>query len=110
MKGLAPARGSPKQGARRAAAVQRLGGDTLCVDEGNHFHKWKMARVGDIVLIDHAADDTGPRSINCYFVEVEDAAALGMKSEPSGVAVASVKKIGPQRVARAEGRSRTNCN
>jgi hypothetical protein len=29
-----------------------------------------MARVGDVVLLDHPAETTGPRSINCYLVEV----------------------------------------
>jgi hypothetical protein len=38
-----------------------------------------MARVGDVVLLDHPADATGPRSINCYLVEVQDftAAPIG---------------------------------
>jgi hypothetical protein len=49
-----------------------------------------LARVGDVVLLDHPADATGPRSINAYLVKVEDAAALG----------ADVKKfkIEPQRL------------
>jgi len=29
----------------------------------DRLHKWKMARVGDIVLIDQPADDTGPSKI-----------------------------------------------
>jgi hypothetical protein len=35
-----------------------------------------MARISNVVLLDHPADITGPR-INCYLVEVQDAAALG---------------------------------
>jgi hypothetical protein len=31
-----------------------------------------VARVDDLALIDHPADQSGPRSINCYLVEVED--------------------------------------
>jgi hypothetical protein len=37
--------------------------EALCVGEGDRLHKWKMARVGDIVLIDQPADDTGPSKI-----------------------------------------------
>jgi len=29
------------------------------------------------VLLDHPADPTGPRIINCYFVGVQDSAKLG---------------------------------
>jgi hypothetical protein len=49
-----------------------------------------VARVGDVVLLDHSADNTGPRSINCYLVDVQDAAKLGGASKRS--------KIDPQRV------------
>jgi hypothetical protein len=59
-------------GALTLATVQRLGGDAVCVDADNRFRNWRMARVGDLVLIDQAADSTAPRSINCYLVEVED--------------------------------------
>jgi hypothetical protein len=58
-------------GALTLATVQRLGGDTVCLDQDNHFRTWRMARVDDVVLIDQAADETAPRSINCYLVEVE---------------------------------------
>ena len=59
-------------GALTLATVQRLGGDTVCVDADNQFRTWRMARVDDVVLIDQAADETAPRSINCYIVEVEE--------------------------------------
>jgi hypothetical protein len=49
-----------------------------------------MARVNNIVLLDHPADATGPRSINSYFVEVQDAAALGEDGKKF--------KIDPQRL------------
>ena len=41
----------------------------------------RMARVNEVVLLDHPADTTGPRSINCYLVEVQDAATLGANSK-----------------------------
>jgi hypothetical protein len=64
-------------GALRIAAAQRLDGETFLLAEDNSFRQARMARVGDIVLLHHPADATGPRSINAYLVEVEDAAALG---------------------------------
>jgi hypothetical protein len=36
-----------------------------------------VARVDDIALIEHSGRPQRPRSINCYFIGVEDAAALG---------------------------------
>jgi hypothetical protein len=49
-----------------------------------------MARIGDVVLIDYPADASGPHSINCYFVEVEEAVALGADGKKF--------KIEPQRL------------
>jgi hypothetical protein len=42
-----------------------------------------VALVGDVELLDHSADATGPCSINCYLVEVLDftAAALGREGK-----------------------------
>jgi hypothetical protein len=31
-----------------------------------------MARVNEVVVLDHPADITGPHSINCYLVEVQE--------------------------------------
>jgi hypothetical protein len=53
------------------AAVQRLGGDPMMVDTNNQMRKLRMARANDVVLIDHPADDTEPRSICAYLVDVE---------------------------------------
>jgi hypothetical protein len=49
-----------------------------------------LARVDDISLIDMPADATKPRSINCYFAEVENAAAIGADGKKF--------KIEPQRL------------
>jgi hypothetical protein len=40
-----------------------------------------MARVGDVVLLDHPADITGPRSISAYLVEVQDFTAAALVGE-----------------------------
>jgi hypothetical protein len=36
----------------------------------------RMARIGDVVLLDHPADATEPRCINAYLVEVQDFAGI----------------------------------
>jgi hypothetical protein len=57
------------------AVAQRLGGDTM-MEEDNGVHRLRMARVDEIVLLDHPADVTGPRSINVYLVDLLDFAAV----------------------------------
>jgi len=47
-------------GAVTVATAQRLGGGTLMVKENNNVRYPRVKRAGDIVLIDHPADDTGP--------------------------------------------------
>src|SRR5215471_16448778 len=59
-------------GALTLETVRRLGSDAVCVHADNRFRIWRMARVTDLVLIDQAADETAPRAINCYLVEVDD--------------------------------------
>jgi hypothetical protein len=61
------------------AAAQRLGGETFLLEWDNGVRQMRMARVGNVVLLDHSADASGPRSINVYLVEVQEftAAALG---------------------------------
>jgi hypothetical protein len=66
-------------GALTIAVAQRLGGDTTMIEEDNSVRELRMARVDDIVLLDHPADVTGPRSINVYRVDVRDFAAAGGK-------------------------------
>ena len=58
------------------AVAQRLGGDTMTVEEDNGVRTLRMARVDDIVLLDYPADVTGPRSINVYRVDLQDFAAV----------------------------------
>ena len=51
------------------AAVEKLGSDGPCVGADGELRKWRMARVGDLLLIDQPADERAPRAINVYFVE-----------------------------------------
>ena len=41
----------------------------------------RLARVDDVVLIDQAADETAPRCINCYLVEVDEIDATSQLAE-----------------------------
>jgi hypothetical protein len=66
-------------GALTIAVVQRLGDDTMMVEEDNGVCEMRMARVDDIVLLDRPADQTGPRRINVYRVDVQDFAAVNSK-------------------------------
>jgi hypothetical protein len=50
------------------------------------------ARAGDVVLLNHPADTTGPRCNNCYLVEVQDFAAAAPGGEGKKF------KIDPQRL------------
>lgn len=59
-------------GALTTAAVRRLGGDTALVGENNDLHTVRMARVHDVALIDHPADDHEPRMITCYLTDIEN--------------------------------------
>ena len=52
-------------------AAQRFGVETFLIEEGG-ARQVRMARIGDVVLLDHPADATGPRSINCYLVKMLD--------------------------------------
>jgi hypothetical protein len=74
----------------RAAPRRR---DVHAREENSCVRQLRMARVGDIVLLDHPADHRGPRSINCYLTEVQDFTAA-----VSGGADAKRFKIAPQRL------------
>jgi hypothetical protein len=54
------------------AAAEKFGADAPCVGADGELRKWRMARVGDLLLIDQPADECPPRAINVYFVEAED--------------------------------------
>jgi hypothetical protein len=59
-------------GALTITTIEHLGSDTGVIDADGELRKWRMARVGDdVALVDVPADDSGPRCINCYSVEVE---------------------------------------
>ena len=56
-------------------AAQRFSIETFFIEEGG-VREMRMACVGDVVLLDHPADATGSRSINCYLVKMLDAKRL----------------------------------
>jgi hypothetical protein len=65
------------------------------VDDDDNFRMgWRMARVGDLVLLEKPADDRSPKRIDCYLVEVQNfdaAKALGAND-------AKKCKLDPQRI------------
>ncbi len=63
------------------------------IEENDGVRQLRMARVGDVVLLDCPADSTGPRSIDCYLVKM-----LDFTSAASGGADAKRLKVGPDRL------------
>jgi hypothetical protein len=55
------------------AAVREFAGDTLFLGEVDQLRNARMARVQDIVLVDHPADEKAPRLICVYQVDLLDA-------------------------------------
>jgi hypothetical protein len=71
-------------GALTVTALARLGDSAVVVDEDNAvLPDWRMARLGDIVLLDHPADASGPRSINCYQIAEHSADGTAFKLDPA---------------------------
>jgi hypothetical protein len=74
-------------------AAQRLRAETFLIEEDGGVRQVRMARLGDVVLLDYPADATRPRSINCYLVKTLDFTAAA-----SGGADAKRFKVGPDRL------------
>jgi len=53
-------------------AVETLGGDALCLDPDGHWRQWRSVRVHELLVIDQHADESAPRSVNCYFTAPQD--------------------------------------
>jgi hypothetical protein len=79
-------------GALTITAAQGLGGETFMVEGDKGVRQVRMARINDIVLLDHPPDAAGPRSINCYLVEAQDFTAAAPTGEGKKF------KIDPQRL------------
>jgi hypothetical protein len=53
--------------------VKRLGGETVVVDEDNNIRTgWRLARVGDVALLEKPADHQSLKRIDCYLIEEEN--------------------------------------
>ena len=83
----------PILGILTITAAERLRFETFLIKKGGGFHEMRLARVGDIVLLDHPADATGPRSINVYLVKT-----LHFTAAAAGGADVMRFKIDPQRL------------
>jgi hypothetical protein len=64
-------------------AAQRLRAETFLIEQDGDVRQVRMARVGDLVLVDHPADATGPRSINCYQIAGHSTDGAAFKLDPS---------------------------
>lgn len=58
-------------------AVEWLGAKTWMVEEDNGVRELRMARLGDIELVDYPARQCRAADHHCYLVEMEEAAAFG---------------------------------
>jgi hypothetical protein len=48
-------------------AIKHLGDSTVIVAEDNNMcPEWRMARIGDVALLEKPADGCGPKRIDCY--------------------------------------------
>jgi hypothetical protein len=71
-------------GALTLTALKHLGESTLVVDEDNALlPDWRMARVGDIALLEKPADSRSPKSIDCYQITERSADGAAFKLDPA---------------------------
>jgi hypothetical protein len=71
-------------GALTVTALKHLGESTLVVDEDNALSPdWRMARIGDVVLMEKPADDRLPKRIDCYEVVEHSASGAAFKLDPA---------------------------
>jgi hypothetical protein len=71
-------------GALTLIALKHLGVDTLVVDEENSLcPDWRMARIGDVALLEKPADSRSPKRIDCYQVMERSVGATAFKFDPA---------------------------
>jgi hypothetical protein len=57
---------------------------TLVVDENNGLcPDWRMARIGDVALLEKPADDRLPKRIDCYEVVEHSASGAAFRLDPA---------------------------
>lgn len=71
-------------GALTLTAVEHLGEPTLVVDaDGNLCPGWRMARVGDVALLEKPADNKSPKRIDCFWVTEHSASGAAFRLDPA---------------------------
>jgi hypothetical protein len=71
-------------GALTITALEHLGESTLVVDEDNALSPdWRMARLGDVALLEKPADSRSPKRIDCYQVRERSADGAAFKLDPA---------------------------
>jgi hypothetical protein len=70
-------------GALTLTALKHLGDDTVVVAEDDTLcPDWRMARLGDVVLLQKPADDRSPQRIDCYEVVEHSTRGTALKLDP----------------------------
>jgi hypothetical protein len=70
-------------GALTPTAVKHLGDSAVVVDENDTLcPEWRIARIGDVVLLEKPPDDRLPKRIDCYEVVEHSASGAAFKLDP----------------------------
>jgi hypothetical protein len=65
-------------------ALKHLRESTLVVDKDNNLcPEWRMARIGDVALLEKPADDRLPKRIDCYEVVEHSASGAAFRLDPA---------------------------
>jgi hypothetical protein len=71
-------------GALTITAIKHLGDSAVVVAEDHTLcPEWRMARIGDVVLLEKPADDRLPKRIDCYEVTEHSASGAAFKLDPA---------------------------
>jgi len=71
-------------GALTITAIKHLGESTLVVDEDDAvLPDWRMARLGDLTLLEKPADSRSPKRIDCYSIAEQGRDVAPFKLDPA---------------------------
>jgi len=71
-------------GALSLTVIKHLGDSAVIVAEDNTMcPEWRMARIGDVALMEKPADDKSPKRIDCYEIVERSASGAAFKIDPA---------------------------